>query len=162
MFTFFFTEASPFSQWYRSAFTVDGVTFNCAEQFMMHGKARLFDDAETAQKILAADHPREHKALGRKVKRFDDAVWKREREAIVLAGSRAKFTQNADLLALLLATRGTTLVEASPYDRIWGIGLAATDPKAQDPATWRGQNLLGKILTQLRDELDRVTAAPTR
>jgi len=89
------------------------------------------------------------------VKRFDDAAWKREREAIVLAGNRAKFTQDKDLLAQLLATRGTTLVEASPYDRIWGIGLAATDPKAQDPATWRGQNLLGKILTQLRDELDR-------
>lgn len=155
MFTFFFTEASPFSQWYRSAFTVDGVTFNCAEQFMMHGKARLFDDPETAQLILAADHPREHKALGRKVKRFDGAVWNREREAIVMAGNRAKFTQDPALLAQLLATRGTTLVEASPYDRIWGIGLAASDPKAQDPATWRGQNLLGKILTQLRDELDR-------
>ena len=155
MFTFFFTEASPFSQWYRSAFTVDGVTFNCAEQFMMHGKARLFDDAATAQLILAADHPRDHKALGRRVKRFDDAAWKREREAIVLAGNRAKFTQNPDLLAQLLATRGTTLVEASPYDRIWGIGLAASDPKAQDPATWRGQNLLGKILTRLRDELDQ-------
>lgn len=162
MFTFFFTEASPFSQWYRSAFTVDGVAFNCAEQFMMHGKARLFDDAETAQLILAADHPRDHKALGRKVKRFDGAVWNREREAIVLAGNRAKFTQDPALLAQLLATRGTTLVEASPYDRIWGIGLSATDPKAQDPATWRGQNLLGKILTRLRDELDQVPAAPTR
>jgi len=154
MYTFFFTEASPFSQWYRSTFTVDGIAFNCAEQFMMHGKAKLFDDAETAAKILAADHPRQHKAHGRKVKPFDDAVWRREREAIVLAGSRAKFTQNAALLELLLATRGTTLVEASPYDKIWGIGLSAEDPRAQDPKSWRGQNLLGKILTQLRDELD--------
>ena len=153
MFTFFFTEASPFSQWYRSDFTVSGTTFHCAEQFMMHGKARLFEDAETAAAILAADHPRQHKALGRKVKRFDDAVWRREREDIVLTGNRAKFTQRPDLLALLLATRGTTLVEASPYDRIWGIGLSASDPRAQDAATWRGQNLLGKILTRLRDEL---------
>ncbi len=152
-FTFFFTEASPFSQWFRCAFTVDGVAFTCAEQFMMHGKALLFGDAAVAAKILAASHPREHKALGRKVKNFDDAAWKREREAIVLAGNRAKFTQNPALRELLLATRGTTLVEASPYDRIWGIGLAATDPRAQDPATWRGQNLLGKLLTQLRDEL---------
>lgn len=153
MFTFFFTEASPFSQWYRCAFEDSGVHFNCAEQYMMHGKAKLFDDPETAALILAADHPRDHKALGRKVKRFDDAVWKRERERIVMAGNRAKFAQNADLLQLLLDTRGTTLVEASPYDKIWGIGLAATDPRAQDRATWKGQNLLGKILTELRDEL---------
>ena len=153
MFTFFFTEASPFSQWYRCSFTAGGHTFNCAEQYMMHGKAMLFDDAEVAAEILAADHPRKHKALGRKVRRFDDAVWKREREQIVLAGNRAKFTQDPALREQLLATRGTTLVEASPYDRIWGIGLSATDPRAQDPAKWRGQNLLGQILTSLRDEL---------
>ena len=153
MFTFFFTEASPFSQWFRGTFTAGGHTFNCAEQYMMHGKAVLFGDAEVAAEILAADHPRKHKALGRKVRRFDDATWKREREAIVRAGNHAKFTQNAELREQLLATRGTTLVEASPYDRIWGIGLAATDPRAQDPAQWRGQNLLGRILTGLRDEL---------
>jgi ribA/ribD-fused uncharacterized protein len=153
MFTFFFTEASPFSQWHRCAFTVDDRAFNCAEQYMMYGKALLFDDADTAAKILAADHPREHKALGRKVARFDDAAWKRAREQIVMTGNRAKFTQNAGLRAQLLATAGTTLVEASPYDRIWGIGLAATDARAQDPTQWKGQNLLGKILTALRDEL---------
>lgn len=153
MYTFFFTEASPFSQWYRCSFTVGEHAFGCAEQYMMHGKALLFDDAEVAAKILAADHPREHKALGRKVKQFDDATWKRAREAIVMAGNRAKFTQNKDLLELLLATQGTTLVEASPYDKIWGIGLAATDPRANDANRWKGQNLLGKILTALRDEL---------
>ena len=152
-FTFFFTEANPFSQWYRCTFTVGENTFNCAEQYMMHGKALLFADRETAAKILAADHPRQHKALGRKVKPFDDATWKRERAAIVRAGNHAKFTQNAELLDQLLATKGTTLVEASPYDKIWGIGLAATDPRAQDPAQWKGQNLLGKILTELRDQL---------
>ena len=155
MFTFFFTEASPFSQWYRCRFVVGEKTFNCAEQYMMHGKALLFSDPDAASKILAADHPRDHKALGRKVKGFDDAAWKREREAIVLAGNRAKFTQNKELLEQLLATKGTTLVEASPYDRIWGIGLAATDPRAQDANQWRGQNLLGKILTRLREELLR-------
>lgn len=158
MFTFFFTEASPFSQWYRCSFTVEGRPFGCAEQFMMHGKALLFGDAGTAAKILAAEHPREHKALGRKVKPFDDAVWRREREAIVLAGNRAKFTQNPALRELLLATAGTTLVEASPYDRVWGIGLAESDPRAKDPAQWRGQNLLGKVLTRLRDELLAATA----
>jgi ribA/ribD-fused uncharacterized protein len=152
-YTFFFTESSPFSQWYRCSFRVDDVAFNCAEQFMMHGKAKLFDDAGVAAEILAATHPRDHKALGRKVKNFDDAAWKRARERIVLDGNRAKFTQNPELQTLLLATRGTTLVEASPYDRIWGIGLAATDPRAQDATQWKGQNLLGKILTALRDEL---------
>jgi ribA/ribD-fused uncharacterized protein len=152
-FTFFFTEASPFSQWFRCRFEADGRVFSCMEQYMMLGKARLFGDAATAEKIMAADHPRQHKALGRKVTPFDDKVWKREREHIVLTGNRAKFTQNDDLRALLLATAGTTLVEASPYDRIWGIGLGANDPRAQDPSQWRGQNLLGYILTRLRDEL---------
>jgi ribA/ribD-fused uncharacterized protein len=153
--TFFYTEASPFSQWHRCRFVVAGVTYTCAEQYMMHGKATLFGDAAVAAEILAAAHPREHKALGRKVANFNDAVWKRERERIVRDGNRAKFGQNADLRAALLATRGTTLVEASPRDTIWGIGLAAADPRANDPATWRGQNLLGKILTELRDELAR-------
>jgi ribA/ribD-fused uncharacterized protein len=154
-FTFFFTEASPFSQWYRSAFVLGDQRFGCAEQYMMFGKATLFGDAEVAAEILAADHPRTHKALGRKVRGFDGAVWERERERIVRDGNRAKFSQDSELRALLVATRGTTLVEASPYDRIWGIGLAQSDPRAADPGQWRGQNLLGKILTELRDELDR-------
>ncbi len=152
-YTFFFTEASPFSQWFRCSFTDGGNTFNCAEQFMMHGKAVLFDDAEVAEKILTAAHPRDHTALGRKAKSFDDKVWKRSREQIVLAGNRAKFSQNPELKELLLATKGTELVEASPYDKIWGIGLAASDPRAHDPSQWKGQNLLGRILTQLREEL---------
>jgi ribA/ribD-fused uncharacterized protein len=154
-YTFFFTEASPFSQWYRCAFTAGGLAFNCAEQYMMHGKATLFGDAAVAAKILAADHPRAHKALGRQVAGFDDTRWRAERERIVLDGNRAKFTQNPALREQLLATAGTTLVEASPTDKIWGIGLAATDPRANDPAQWRGHNLLGKILTALRDELVR-------
>ena len=153
MFTFFVTEASPFSQWYRSTFVVDGVTFGCAEQFMMHGKAMLFGDADVAAAILAAEHPRDHKALGRKVSGFDEAVWNRERERIVYAGNRAKFTQDQQLLDTLLATKGTTLVEASPFDKIWGIGLAESDPRAKDPTQWRGKNLLGIVLTELRDEL---------
>jgi ribA/ribD-fused uncharacterized protein len=153
MFTFFFTAASPFSQWHPCTFTGDGHAFCCAEQFMMHGKAVLFGDAKIAAQILAATDPKQHKALGRKVAGFDAARWRAAREGIVKAGNHAKFTQNPALLATLLATRGTTLVEASPFDRIWGIGLAATDPRASDPSKWRGQNLLGKILTELRDEL---------
>jgi ribA/ribD-fused uncharacterized protein len=153
-YTFFYTTASPFSQWHPCRFEIDGHTFACAEQYMMFGKATLFGDAAVAAQILATPDPRKQKALGRKVAGFDDARWRAAREAIVMTGNRAKFTQSPELLAQLLATRGTVLVEASPTDRIWGIGLAATNPLAQDPKTWRGQNLLGKILTQLRDELD--------
>ncbi|MGE0396588.1 MAG: NADAR family protein [Kofleriaceae bacterium] len=153
MYTFFFTEKSPFSQFHRCLFTAGELTFMCAEQYMMHGKAILFGDREIAAQIMVADTPMKQKALGRKVKGFDDKVWKQNREVIVLAGNRLKFTQNPDLKAALLATKGTTLVEASPYDRIWGIGLSAKDPRAQNEATWKGQNLLGKILTKLRDEL---------
>jgi ribA/ribD-fused uncharacterized protein len=151
--TLFFTEQSPFSQWYRSRFIVDGVAFNCAEQFMMHGKAMLFEDRAVAAQILEADHPRTHKALGRNVKPYDEHVWRVNRERIVTDGNRAKFTQNPALLDALLATAGTALVEASPYDKIWGIGLGANDPRAQDPKQWKGQNLLGKLLTALREEL---------
>ena len=152
-YTFFFTEASPFSQWHACEFVIGEHTFNCAEQAMMYGKAMLFEDRAVADEILAADHPRAHKALGRKVKPYDEHVWRVNREAIVHQANHAKFTQNPALLEVLLATAGTELVEASPYDKIWGIGLAATDARALDPAQWKGQNLLGKILTQLRDEL---------
>jgi len=152
-FTFFFTEASPFSQWHRCRFEEGGVAFTCAEQYMMHGKALLFGDRETAAAILAADHPRTHKELGRKVTPFVPATWEAAREGIVLAGNRAKFTQNPALRALLLATAGTTLVEASPFDRIWGVGMGANNPLIHDRTKWRGKNLLGQILTRLRDEL---------
>jgi ribA/ribD-fused uncharacterized protein len=153
MYTFFFGEASPFSQFHRCVFSAAELTFMCAEQYMMHGKAILFGDREIAEQILVATQPKAQKALGRKVRNFDDVIWKKNRESIVLAGNRLKFTQNADLKTALLATRGTTLVEASPRDRIWGIGMGANDPRAQNEATWRGQNLLGKILTMLREEL---------
>ncbi|EPX65260.1 hypothetical protein D187_000685 [Cystobacter fuscus DSM 2262] len=152
-FTFFWRSESPFSQWHDSEFVVDAERFICAEQYMMYGKARLFGDGETAARILAARTPKEHKALGREVRGFEGALWERERERIVYEGNHAKFTQNAGLRSALLATRGTLLVEASPLDRIWGVGLSAEDPRIQDPAKWRGLNLLGKVLTRLREDL---------
>ena len=155
-FTFFWRPDSPFSQWHPSTFVVDGVAFACAEQFMMHGKARLFDDAEVAAEILATPDPRAHKALGRKVRGFDDRRWKAAREDIVYAGSRAKFTQNPALRAALLATVGTRLVEASPMDRIWGIGLSMHDSARFNPSQWRGRNLLGYALMLTRKKLNRV------
>jgi ribA/ribD-fused uncharacterized protein len=152
-FTFFFTAASPFSQWFPCSFTDQEHEFCCMEQYMMHGKALLFGDAAIASEVMAAVAPKTHKALGRKVTPFDDKVWRAHREEIVMRGNRVKFTQNVELRTLLLATAGTTLVEASPFDRIWGIGLGATNPLAQQRSTWRGQNLLGHILTELREEL---------
>lgn len=152
-FTFFFRPESPFSQWHPCTFTVDGRQFSCAEQYMMYGKAVLFGDQAVADQILESTSAKQHKALGRKVSGFKEETWRANREAIVYRGNHAKFTQNPHLLEVLLATRGTELVEASPYDRIWGVGLAADNPLIQDPNHWRGQNLLGRILTRLREDL---------
>jgi ribA/ribD-fused uncharacterized protein len=148
-FTFFWS--GPFSQWHRCKFTVDGVEYNCAEQYMMHQKALFFGDKETAKKILETTSPKAQKALGRQVTPFDQGKWEGVARDVVLRGNLAKFKQNPDLLEKLLATKGTTLVEASPYDKIWGIGLKEDDPKAQDRATWRGKNWLGQVLTAARE-----------
>jgi hypothetical protein len=150
-FVFFWNEWP--SQWHPAPFTLDGVTYSCCEQYMMSEKARLFGDAETRAKILASVSPREHKALGRQVKGFDATRWTAVCREIVYLANRAKFTQHEDLRALLLATGGKTLVEASPTDRIWGIGLAAEDPRATDRAAWRGKNWLGEALMRVRAEL---------
>ncbi|KAF6026896.1 hypothetical protein EB796_014790 [Bugula neritina] len=119
-FTFFYKSHSPFSQWHPCTFSADGVEYNCAEQYMMHQKAVLFGDSETGKKILAAGSPRTQKSLGRKVQNFDDAVWKANCRRIVADGNYLKFTQNEHLLCHLMNTKGTTLVEASPRDKIWG------------------------------------------
>jgi ribA/ribD-fused uncharacterized protein len=152
-FTFFWRATSPFSQWHHSTFTVDGITYNCAEQFMMYQKAILFGDKEIAQKILKESLPMKQKYLGRKVRNFDEQVWEKHCRDIVYKGNYAKFTQNKHLLKKLLETAGTTLVEASPYDTIWGIGLDETHPHAKDRSKWRGENRLGEILTRLREDL---------
>jgi hypothetical protein len=150
-FTFFWS--GPFSQWHPCVFVVEGITFNCAEQFMMYSKAVLFGDMEAAESILASASPRDQKALGRTVAGFDDTRWKLFREGVVYTGSYAKFSQNDELKTLLLETAGTTLVEASPKDRIWGIGLGEEDPRARDRTQWQGLNLLGEILTRVREAI---------
>jgi ribA/ribD-fused uncharacterized protein len=148
----FFWNGWP-SQWHPATFDVDGVTYSCAEQYMMAEKARLFGDTATLELILRADHPREHKALGRQVTGFDEARWNGVCREIVYRGNMAKFGQNADLRELLLATGDKTLVEASPKDRIWGIGLAADDPRATNRSAWRGKNWLGEALMRVRADL---------
>jgi ribA/ribD-fused uncharacterized protein len=142
--------AGCLSQWWPVEFTVDGVRFASAEHYMMWSKAQLFGDTATAARVLTAGHPNDAKTLGREVRGFDDNVWKRERFGIVVAGSVAKFGSHADLRAFLLGTGERILVEASPVDRIWGIGLSARDASADEPALWRGLNLLGFALMRAR------------
>jgi ribA/ribD-fused uncharacterized protein len=132
---------------------VDGVDYPSAEHWMMAGKARLFEDEEALARILEAATPAEAKNLGRTVRGFDDERWAAACFGLVAAGNAAKFGQDPALRAYLLGTAGRVLVEASPRDRVWGIGLAAGDPRALDPRQWRGGNLLGFALMQARSEL---------
>ncbi|WP_443080208.1 NADAR family protein [Streptomyces sp. P9-A2] len=145
--------AGCLSQWWPSPFTVDGVTYTTAEHWMMAAKARIFADPEAERKILAAEHPADAKKEGRLVRHFDDAVWRRERFRVVVEGSTHKFAAHADLRAFLLNTGDRVLVEASPRDRVWGIGLGAKNERAANPAQWRGANLLGFALMQARTRL---------
>lgn len=145
--------ASCFSQWWPAAFEVDGTRYASAEHFMMAGKARLFGDEAIRAQVLAAPTPAEAKALGRKVANFDGARWERERFAIVVAANMAKFGQHPDLREFLVQTGDCVLVEASPVDAIWGIGLAADHADAQRPERWQGLNLLGFALMEVRERL---------
>ena len=159
-FIFFADRSSPFSQWYATApFEVGGILFRTAENFMMHRKGLVFGaPPDMLQRILEAD-ARDARALGRQVPGFDERTWNAVARGIVAEGNYAKFTQNPPILRLLLETEGATLVEAAHWDRIWGIGLRADDPRAQQRATWLGRNWLGETLTGVRDTLLRAISA---
>ncbi|MCI8423602.1 MAG: NADAR family protein [Lawsonibacter sp.] len=146
------------SQWWMAQFKVDGRPYCCMEQFMMAEKARLFGDKETLEKIMEATVQGKIKALGREVKHFDQEEWDKCKHTIVLTGNFQKFLQNPELKDFLLRTGDKILVEASPRDRIWGIGMGASNENAANPAAWRGQNRLGFALMEVRDELRRVCA----
>ena len=141
------------SQWWPSSFTVDGVTYSSAEHFMMAEKAGIFGDEATRAEILQAPDPRAAKALGRKVQGYSDESWNAVRFDIVVRGNSAKFGQDAALRSFLLGTGDRVLVEASPSDKIWGIGLTEDDPRALDPEQWQGLNLLGFALMAARAAL---------
>ncbi len=143
------------SQWTKAPFVLGGTSYNCCEQYMIVEKARVFDDRDAEAQILATNNPAKQKALGRDVKGFDQKVWDSMCRGIVFRGNLAKYDQNVEFKSLLLGTGKRTLVEASPRDRIWGIGLHQDDPKALVPAKWRGKNWLGIALMQVRDELRR-------
>lgn len=151
-------DASCFSQWYPAPFVVDGITYPTAEHWMMAGKAKLFGDEAALRAVLEAPHPGAAKAVGRTVREFDEDVWRRHRFELVVDGSIHKFTAHPGLQEFLLATRSRVLVEASPVDPVWGIGLSANDDAATDPARWAGSNLLGFALMAAREHLTQLVA----
>lgn len=144
---------SCLSQWWEGAFEVDGIVYKTAEHWMMAEKARLFGDKEMRARIIACEKPGEAKALGREVRGFDQAIWGAERFAIVRDGNYYKFSQDEALKAFLINTNQRILAEASPIDAIWGIGMAKYHPSVTDPYRWRGLNLLGFALMEVRDAL---------
>lgn len=144
---------SCFSQWWESKFTIDDITYKTAEHYMMAEKARLFDNPEIRQQIIDCKSPAAAKKLGRQVANFDQAIWETNRFAIVKQANYHKFTQHPDLERFLLQTHKRVLVEASPVDSIWGIGLAEDHENAHNPKKWRGLNLLGFALMEVRDML---------
>jgi len=139
-----------FSQWHKADMVIDGVEYNCCEQYMMSEKARLFGDNDSESKIMESRNPREQKALGRKVKNFDADKWNEVSRIVVFKANFAKFSQNDDCFEELMDTGEKTIVEASPYDKIWGIGLAASDVRALDRSTWNGTNWLGVAIVEVR------------
>lgn len=148
-----YEENACFSNWYRSEFKLDGITFSSLEQYMMYVKAVCFHDDEIAKLILATDDPATIKALGRKVANFDNSYWNGIRQIVVYRGLIAKFAQDADLRQKLIETKQAVLAECSLDDKIWGNGIAMNDPKRFDLAKWKGQNLMGYILMMVRAAL---------
>ncbi|CAD6189637.1 unnamed protein product [Caenorhabditis auriculariae] len=156
--TLFFSKASPFSNFHPCNFVVVGdddtlQKFSCVEQFYMYHKALTFGDTESAQKILKTRDPKEMKRIGKEIVGFSDPVWDNYKKDVMKNGLRAKFGQNQRLRECIFAAHDSRLVECSPMDRIWGIGLAVDNAQAENPALWRGTNLLGTIMDEVRDEL---------
>jgi ribA/ribD-fused uncharacterized protein len=149
----FFHEDCPLSNWYRRTFIVKDITFFCVEQYLMYCKAMLFGDHEIGLKIMATQEPSEHKRLGRLVKNFNDDLWNQHKENYAFIGNLHKFRQNKEERGYLYDTRELELVEASPYDRIWGVGLGVDDPQIRYKVRWKGQNLHGITLMRVRDRL---------
>lgn len=146
---------SCLSQWWMTDFRSEDHVYCCMEQYMMASKAELFGDEEILKQILQCRDPKQIKAFGRRVREFEQTLWDKNKYSIVRNGNLYKFSQNQQLKDFLLSTGDCVLAEASPYDGIWGILCSADSPEAQDPLKWRGQNLLGFALMEVRDELQK-------
>lgn len=144
---------SCFSQWYPAPFILDEVRYASAEHYMMAEKARLFNDIEVRERIITTSNPGSAKALGREVKGFDQNIWEQHRMDIVIRANVAKFFQNEELGKFLISTGNRVLVEASPVDKIWGVGLSEQDNEINNPLLWNGLNLLGFALMKVRSVL---------
>lgn len=142
-----------YSQWHKAPMTVDNIEYNSCEQYMMHQKALLFGDPEIAELIMNESNPKEQKKYGRMIKGFDKTTWDKNCLAIVYEGNLAKFSQNSDLKEQMISTGNRIFVEASPFDTIWGIGLAEDAEGIDDPSYWQGLNLLGQALTLVKTKL---------
>lgn len=144
-----------FSQWYPSLMVIDGVEYKTCEQYMMAMKALTFNDKKAFNEIMLTADPREQKAWGRKVRGFNTETWNSVSRDVVYKGNLAKFSQNELLKKLLLDTGDLELVEASPYDTIWGIGMGVEHSDINDPTKWCGLNWLGEVLVKVRTELNK-------
>lgn len=146
-------DTGCFSNWYQAEFDYAGVHYLSAEQYMMAHKAKVFRDWESYDQIMKSSDLKEIKALGRHVREYDDTLWSSIRQHIMRRGIRAKFQQNTDIRLKLMKTGYTILAECAEKDFIWGIGLPVTDERVQDISQWKGQNLLGKALMQVRADM---------
>jgi len=143
------------SQWFESSFMINDVSYKTAEHWMMAQKALLFNDLDCYQAIMDATHPHEAKRIGRMVTGFSEKVWNEKRYEIVVKGNYYKFKQSPELSRFLINTKQRVIVEASPVDKIWGIGLAKENDKAKNVFDWNGLNFLGFALMEVRDMLGK-------
>lgn len=147
------TNETCFSQWQPSLFEIDGVVYNCAEQYMMSQKAKLFKDEYIYDLVMDSIKPQDMIKLGRKVKNFNESIWDKNKYSIIFDANYNKFSQNEKMKKFLLSTNDKVIVEASPYDKVWGVGMDSNNRKIYNPNNWRGENLLGFIIMEVRDLL---------
>ena len=140
-----------FSQWYPSKFSIDGIEYKSAEHWMMAQKALLFGNHDIFQQIISEEKPAAVKALGRQITGFDQNTWDANKFNLVVRGNAEKFKQDEQLKNYLVSTGDRVIVEASPVDNIWGIGLAKDHRGIKNPHNWKGQNLLGFAIMEARD-----------